>query len=98
MVKSHYIRWFDSVTAKKTTHGDVFKAFNLTALLMMFANSKRLTLEDIVKILYDKENPGRLLSKNIISAFRIGYVQKIVVDLIKGRPPILDKHEIYKKF
>jgi hypothetical protein len=63
--------------------------FSYVALLSMFAKSKKLSYEDLIKLLINKENPSKSAYKTLLSRVRLPYIENVLAKLCRGEVPRL---------
>jgi hypothetical protein len=57
----------------------------------MFANSGKVTFEELLKSLYDKSNPVVRFYKAILANCRENYILNIMAKVLKGEEPAYDR-------
>lgn len=70
---------------------------SLVALFTMFANQGLVSMADLLKSLYDEENPFRKFYKSLLLNLKTSYVERLVTDLIRKEVPTFSKKEIREK-
>jgi hypothetical protein len=65
--------------------------FSYVALLSMFAKSKKLSYEDLIRLLINKENPSKSAYKTLLSKVRLPYIENVLAKLCRGEVPRLDQ-------
>lgn len=90
ILRNHIIGALRGILARRK--GDIGEInFSYVALLTMFAKDKKLSYEDLIKLLINKENPAKSAYKTLLTKVRLPYVENVLAKLIRGEVPRLDQ-------
>jgi hypothetical protein len=97
IISTRPVAWVTSIMQKsKWTIGE--KNFSFVALLSMFAKSGRIPFDELIRALYNENEPNRKLYKNILENIRLPYIENILGKVALKKDITFSNSELFKKF